>query len=155
MLYVCVNCFLVRGCAFSRRYINVRHGDVFSVLNIYHDHLKFCIVCINGRRFVCCSEFYVFSNECDEPTSCLVLPIGAHGGEVMYFGSFCFRGKLGFPSCGDIYMCVGNKQFELIEFVFNSVHVDLKYIEICCWASWVYWVCWVCWVYWVCCVCWV
>ena len=26
------------------------------------------------------------SNECDEPTSCLVQPISRHGGEVMYFG---------------------------------------------------------------------
>ena len=25
----------------------------------------------------------------------LVRHIGAHGGEVMYFGSFCFRGDLG------------------------------------------------------------
>ena len=27
-------------------------------------------------------------------------------------------------------MCVVNKQFELLEFVFNSVYVDLKYNEI-------------------------
>ena len=46
-------------------------------------------------------------NECDEPTSCLVQPIGAHGGEVMY--CFCFRGKLGFLNCDDICMCVVNK----------------------------------------------
>ena len=39
-----------------------------------------CDVCIDGRRYGCCSECYVVSNECNEPTSCLVL-----GGEVMYF----------------------------------------------------------------------
>ena len=27
-------------------------------------------------------------------------------------------------------MCVGNKQFELLEFVFNYVYVDMKYNEI-------------------------
>ena len=49
------------------------------------DHLKFCVVCINSRRYVCCSECDVVSNECNEPTSCLVQPIGAHCCEVMYF----------------------------------------------------------------------
>ena len=35
---------------------------------------------------VCCGKCYVVSNEYDEPTSCLVQPIGAHCCEVMYFG---------------------------------------------------------------------
>ena len=39
-------------------------------------------------------------------------PIGAHGGEVMYFGS-----ELGFLNCDDICMCVVNKQFELLQFL--------------------------------------
>ena len=42
---------------------------MFSVVNVYFDHLKFCVVCINGRRHVCCGECYVVSNECDKPTS--------------------------------------------------------------------------------------
>ena len=33
-------------------------------------------------------------------------------------------------NCDDICMCVVNKQFELLGFVFNSVYVDLKYNEI-------------------------
>ena len=70
--------------------------DMFSVVNVYLDHLKFCVVCINGRKYVCCGECNVVSNECDEPTSCLVQPIGAHCCEVMYFGSFDFKGELGF-----------------------------------------------------------
>ena len=78
------------GCALSRRYIDVCNCDMFSVVNVYHDHLKFCVVCINGRSYVCCGECYVVSNECDEPTSCLVQPIGAHCCEVMYFGCFVF-----------------------------------------------------------------
>ena len=86
VLYVCVSCFVVRGCGVSRRYINVCNCDMFSVANVYLDHLKFCGVCIDGRRYFCCSECNVVSNEC---TSCLVQPIGTHGGEVMYFGCVC------------------------------------------------------------------
>ena len=37
---------------------------------------------------------------------------------------------IGFPNCDDICMCVVNKQFELLEFVFDSVYVDLQYDEI-------------------------
>ena len=33
-------------------------------------------------------------------------------------------------NCDDICMCVVNKQFELLEFVFDSVYVDLQYDEI-------------------------
>ena len=46
---------------------------------------------------------------------------------MMYFGCVCFRGELGFLNCDDICMCVVNKQFELLEFVFDSVYVDLQY----------------------------
>ena len=70
--------FVVRGCGVSRRYIDVCYCDMFSVVNVYLDHLKFYVVCINSRRYVCCSECDVVSNECNEPTSCLVQPIGAH-----------------------------------------------------------------------------
>ena len=101
---------------------------MLSVVNVYLDHLKFCVVCVYGRRDVCCCECYVVFNECDEPTSCLVQPIVAHCCEVMYFGCFDFRGELGFMNCDDVCMCVVNKQFELIEFV--SEPVDLQYDEI-------------------------
>ena len=97
---------------------------------MYLDHLKFCGVCINGRKYVCCGECYVVSSECNEPTSCLVQPIVAHCCEIMYFGCFDFRDELGFLNFYDVCMCVVNKQFELIEFVFESVYVDLQYDEI-------------------------
>ena len=42
----------------------------------------------------------------------------------------CFRGELGFLNCDAICMGVVNKQFELLEFVFDSVYVDLQYNEI-------------------------
>ena len=87
-------------------------------------------MCINGRMYVCCGECYVVSDECDELTSCLVQPIVAHCCEVMYIGCIDFRGELGFLNCDDICMCVVNKQFELLEFVFESVYVNLQYEEI-------------------------
>ena len=99
VLYVCVSCFVVRGCDVSRRYIDVCNCDMLSVVNVYLDHLKLCVVCINGRRYVCCHECYVVSNECDDPTSCLVQPIDVHCCEVMYFGCIGIRGELGFLNC--------------------------------------------------------
>ena len=87
-------------------------------------------MCIYGRRYVCCSECNAVYDECEKPTPCLVQPVGAHGGEVMYFWSVCFRGEIGFLNCDDICMCVANKQFELIEFVFDSVYVGKQYDEI-------------------------
>ena len=39
-------------------------------------------------------------------------------------------GVIGFLNCGDICVCVVNKQFELFEFVCDSVYVDLQYDEI-------------------------
>ena len=130
VLYVRVSCFVVRGCGVSRRYIDVCYCDMFSVVNVYLDHLKFYVVCINSRRYVCCSECDVVSNECNEPTSCIVQPISAHCCEVMYFWCFGFRGEPGFLNCDDVCMCVVNKQFQLLEFVSESVYVDLQYDEI-------------------------
>ena len=45
VLYVRVSCFVVRGCGVSRRYIDVCYCDMFSVVNVYLDHLKF-YVCV-------------------------------------------------------------------------------------------------------------
>ena len=42
----------------------------------------------------------------------------------MYFWCVCFRGEFGFLNCNDISMCVVNKQFELLEYVFDFVYVD-------------------------------
>ena len=40
---------------------------VDSVVNMYPGQLKLCVVCINGRMYVCCSECYALFSECDEP----------------------------------------------------------------------------------------
>ena len=46
----------MRGCGVSRRYIDVCYCDMFSVVYVHLDRLRFCVVCIDGRRYVCCSE---------------------------------------------------------------------------------------------------
>ena len=84
---------------------------MFTVVYVCLDHFKLCVVCIDGQRYVCCSECDVVSNECNEPNFCLEQPISTHGGEDMYFGCVCFRGELGFLNCDDICLCVVNKQF--------------------------------------------
>ena len=60
--------------------------------------------------------------------------LGRWGGvicvDLMYLRCFDFRGELGFLNCDYICMCVVNKQFEFLEFVFESVYVDLQYHEI-------------------------
>ena len=58
MCCISMSTVLVRGCAVSRSYINDCNSDVLSVVNMYVDHLNFCVVCINGRMYVCCSAFY-------------------------------------------------------------------------------------------------
>ena len=50
--------------------------------------------------------------------------------KLCIFWCFGLRGELGFLNCDDVCMCVVNKQFELLEFVSESVYVDLQYDEI-------------------------
>ena len=63
-------------------------------------------------------------------------------------GVFYFRGEPGYLNCDDMCMCVVNKQFELLQFVFDSVYVDLQnyeiflpftvgYVSLCCVCSYV------------------
>ena len=50
VLYVRVRCFVVPGCGVSKRYLDVCYCD--SVVNVYLDHLKLCVVCINSMSVV-------------------------------------------------------------------------------------------------------
>ena len=52
VLYVCVYCFVVRGCAVSRRYIDVCYCDMFSLVNMYLDYLKFCVLMVEVMSVV-------------------------------------------------------------------------------------------------------
>ena len=56
-------------------------------------------------------------------------PIGLHCCEVMYFGCFGLWDELSFLNCDNVCMCLVNKQFELLGFVFDSVYVDMQYDE--------------------------
>ena len=47
-----------------------------------------------GRRYVCCSDCNVVSNECNEPTYYLVQRIGTHGGGGGYVSLCCVCGRL-------------------------------------------------------------
>ena len=70
VLYVCGCCFEVHGCAVSRRYIDVCYCEIFSVVNVYLDYLKFCVVCINGRMYVCRGECYLMGVMSQPPALC-------------------------------------------------------------------------------------
>ena len=54
VLYVRVSCFVVHGCGVSRRYIGVCYCDMFSVVNVYHNHLKYvlCVLIVKGMSVV-------------------------------------------------------------------------------------------------------
>ena len=38
---------------------------VYIAVNVYLDYLKLCVVCIDCRRYVCCSECNVVYNDCN------------------------------------------------------------------------------------------
>ena len=42
----------MRGCTVSRRYINVCNCDMFSVVNVYLDHLMWCVLMVEGMSVV-------------------------------------------------------------------------------------------------------
>ena len=52
VLYGRVSCFVLRGCGVSRRYIDVCYCDMFSVVNVYRDHLKFCVLIVEGLSVI-------------------------------------------------------------------------------------------------------
>ena len=70
--------------------------------------------------------------------SCLVQPIGTHGGEAVYLGCVCFRGELGFLNCDEICMCVVDKQFELLECFFIKFMLTCSMMRF---LSLYFWVC--------------
>ena len=133
---------MVHGCAVSRRYINVCNCDMFSVVNLYLDHLKVCVVSIDDRGYVCCSGCNGVSNECHEPTSCLVQPISTHGGDVMYFGCVCFRGELGFLNFDNICSLSSSSLYLILFMLTCSMMRFLSLLLLClcpCGVSVVMW----------------
>ena len=88
-------------------------------------HLKFSVVCIYVKGMSVVVNVMLSLMSVMSPPHALC-NLSVHT-VVKLCMCFCFRGELGFLSCDDICMCVVNKQFELIEFVFDSVYVDLQY----------------------------
>ena len=103
VLYVRVSYCIMRGCAVSRRYIDVCNCDVFSVVNVYHDHLKLCVVCIYGRMYVCCNECSAVCND----MSVISPPPALCNISVCTLVKLCTLG---------VFL-----QFDLLEFVLDSV----------------------------------
>ena len=88
---------------------SVMFGTLFGVFSVMWSEFlmtMYCMqCCMSVSAVLLCVDVLSgggLSNECDEPTSCLVQPIGAHGGEVMYFGCVCFKGEFGFLNCDDV-----------------------------------------------------
>ena len=52
VLYVRARCFVVPGWAVSRMYIVVCNCDMYSVVNVYLDHLKLCVFMVEGMSVV-------------------------------------------------------------------------------------------------------
>ena len=86
-----------------------------------------CVLIVEGMSVVVNVMLSLMSVMSPPPALC---NLSVRSCEVMYFWCFGFRGELGFLNCDDVYMCVVNKQFELLEFVFESVYVELQYDEI-------------------------
>ena len=99
---------------------------MFRVVNAYLDYLKLCVLMVEDE---CCGECNVVSNAYKEHIPHLMQSIGSHGGEVIYFGRFCFSGELGILNCDDICMCAMIKLFELIGFVFEPHPLFLYLVD--------------------------
>ena len=121
---VVVNCFVVRGCPGSRRYINVCNCDILVLLmcTLTIGSYVLCVLMFEGMSVVLNVMLSLMSVIRSPPALCNLSARTV----VMYFWCVCFRDELGFLNCDDICMCVVNKQFEFLEFVFNSVYVDLQ-----------------------------
>ena len=72
VVYVHVNCFVVHACAVSMRYIHVCNCGMFSVVNIYLHHLKFCVVClmVEGMSVVVNVMLFLMSVMSPPPALC-------------------------------------------------------------------------------------
>ena len=82
------------------------------------------LVCCSSMISVC--MFIVSKNLLISIATVIVRTVGAHCCELMYFWCVYFRDEIGFLNCDDICIRVVNKQFELLEYVFDSVYFDLQ-----------------------------
>ena len=76
---------------------------MFSVVSVYLDHLKFCVLMVEGIPVVMNVIVSVIRVMTPAPALCNL--------SDMYFWSICFRTEHGVMNCDDICMCLVNKQF--------------------------------------------
>ena len=86
-----------------------------------------CVLIVEGMSVVVNVMLYLMSVMSPPPVLCNLQAVTVV--KLCTLG-VCFRGELGFLNCDDICMCVVNNQFELLEFVFDSVYDGLQYDEI-------------------------
>ena len=106
----------------------LHYCDIFSVLNVYLDHLKLCVLMVEGMSVAVNVMLSLMSVMSPPPVVCNLSARTVV--KLCTLGVFALGVSLGFLNCDDICMCVVNKQFELLEFVFDSVYVDLQYDKI-------------------------
>ena len=85
-----------------------------------------CVLIVEGMSVVVNVMLSLMSVMSPPPALCNLSVCTA----VKFFWCIGFRGEVGFLNCDDVCMCVVNKQFELLEFVSESVYVDLQCDEI-------------------------
>ena len=87
--------------------------------------LTICVLMVEGRSAVVNVMLSLMSVMSPPPALCnLSLRTVV---KLCTLGVFDFRGELGFLNCDNVCMRVVNKQFELLEFVFESVYVHLHF----------------------------
>ena len=60
-----MNCIVINLYLHIKVPIKQKNCDVLSVVNVYFDYLKLCVVHIYSRRHLCCGECNVVSNGYD------------------------------------------------------------------------------------------
>ena len=72
VLYVRVSCFVVRGYGVSRRYVDVCYCYMFSVVNVYLDHLNsvLCVLIVEGMPAVVNVMLSLMSVMIPQPALC-------------------------------------------------------------------------------------
>ena len=69
---------------------------------VYLDHLKFCVVCINSQRYVCCVSVMLSLMSVMSPPLALCYLSLCTVVKLCNLGVFYFRGELGFLNCDDV-----------------------------------------------------
>ena len=81
-------------------------------------------MCVDGLGYV--YESYVVLDQCDEPPSLSMRKDGV----VWYFLCFSFLCEFCFLYCDDVWLGAVYDFFQFLDFVSDTVYVDLKYDDV-------------------------